>query len=155
MALRLTGLPYAARRSPFDGREYEAVMQAMLEAAGAPEAVVELALMDDPAIRALHRTALGCDGPTNILSFPVPEKGGDVLGSLALSVDTLRREAFLYGQGLEDHAVRLLAHGVAHLLGHEHGPAMDALTGMLERAGREGLAVKNSSLGGKPVSNSI
>ena len=113
-------------------------MQAMLDAAGAPEAVVELALLDDAAIRALHESALGCDGPTNILSFPAPEEEPGAAGSLALSVDTLRREAFLYGQGLEEHAVRLLAHGLAHLLGHDHGPAMDALTDELEKAGRAG-----------------
>lgn len=139
MPLCLTSLPHTLRRSPFGKREFEAVMASMLARAGAPDAAVELALLDDAAMRALHKTALGCDGPTNILSFPALERGyNGTVGSLALSVDTMRREAFLYDQKAADHTIRLLAHGLAHLLGHDHGPAMDALTHELEKAGRAG-----------------
>lgn len=167
MPLCLTSLPGTLPRLPFGRRELEAVIQAMLERAGVAEALVDLALLDDAAMQTLHATALGCPGPTNILSFPAsdaeredgatPERPGIAsvpgrrggsrepgasrrmrgmwVGSLALSVDTLRREAFLYGQTVDEHAVRLLAHGLAHLLGHDHGPAMDALTESLEEAG--------------------
>ena len=70
--------------------------------------LVELALMHD----------------AEILSFPAsPEEAG--LGVLALGVETWLREATLYGQETEEHARHLLAHGLAHLLGHDHGPAMD------------------------------
>ncbi len=56
------------------------------------------------------------------------------LGWMALSADTLQRECFLYGQELDGHCIRLLAHGLAHLLGHDHSPAMDALCERLEAA---------------------
>lgn len=55
-----------------------------------------------------------------------PEAYGAYLGWLAMSPDTVCREAMLYGQKLEAHTMRLLAHGFAHLLGYEHGKAMDA-----------------------------
>lgn len=114
-------------------------MESMLAQADAPTASVELALLDDATMRALHKKALGCDGPTNILSFPAPGGGEDgSMGSLAFSIDTLRREAFLYDQQETEHAIRLLAHGLAHLLGYDHGPAMDALTDDLEKAARRG-----------------
>ena len=86
--------------------------------------LVELALMHDAEIAVLNAAHLGCAGPTNILSFPAsPEEAG--LGVLALGVETWLREATLYGQETEEHARHLLAHGLAHLLGHDHGPAMD------------------------------
>ena len=86
--------------------------------------LVELALMHDTEIAALNASYLCCAGPTNILSFPAsPEDAG--LGVLALGLETWRREARLYGQEAEEHARRLLAHGLAHLLGYDHGWAMD------------------------------
>jgi ssRNA-specific RNase YbeY (16S rRNA maturation enzyme) len=50
-------------------------------------------------------------------------------------VDTLEREAFLYGQEATAYCIRLLAHGLAHLAGRDHGPAMRELEERLERAG--------------------
>ncbi len=54
------------------------------------------------------------------------------LGTLILSIDTLERESILYGQNPQTHAVCLVAHGLAHLLGYDHGEKMDALTEFLE-----------------------
>jgi probable rRNA maturation factor len=64
------------------------------------------------------------------------------LGCLALSADTLLRECFLYAQDAEEHCIRLLAHALAHLMGLEHGPEMDRLTGRLERTGQAAYAAR-------------
>lgn len=136
MTLWLTTLPMAALRSPFGRRELEVVLRAMLEPETEDVRILELALLDDAGISLLHQNMLGCNGPTNILSFPaVAGDNEGSPGSLALSVDTLHREAFLYGQSTQEHMIRLLAHGLAHLLGHDHGPAMDALAASFEKAG--------------------
>ena len=92
---------------------------------------VELVIAGDGAIAALNARALGCSGPTNVLSFP---GGGSRLGSLFLSAATLERESFLYGQDPGVHARRLLAHGFGHITGFDHGPDMDAFCAMLEEA---------------------
>jgi len=112
--------------------ELQAVFSAMLDASDASGACVDLVLLDDAGMELLHAQSLECVGPTNILAFSDPSHRS--LGSLALSVDTLERECFLYGQELLEHCVRLLAHGLAHLLGHDHGPAMDALAERMEHA---------------------
>jgi probable rRNA maturation factor len=119
---------------PLSPAELQAVFAAMLEVADASGACVDLALLDDAGMEALHAESFGCAGPTNILAFPDPFSGRS-LGSLALSVDTLERECFLYGQEPQEHCIRLLAHGLAHLLGHDHGPEMNALVERMERAG--------------------
>lgn len=53
---------------------------------------------------------------------------GTYLGEIALSVDTLAREARLYGQDPREHLIRLLVHATLHLTGLDHGPEMEALT---------------------------
>jgi len=130
----------AAWLMPLSLAELQAVFAAMLDVAGVSGGCADLALLDDASMEALHLASLGCAGPTNILAFPEHAFAPDVpsttrsLGSLALSVDTLERECFLYGQDPPEHCVRLLAHGLAHLLGHDHGPAMHELAERMERA---------------------
>ena len=123
---------------PFAPMELEAAFAAMLEAAGKSGCTIDLSLLDDAAMELLHEESLGCSGPTNTLAFPsapvrVPGRP-PLLGSLAFSRDTFMRECFLYAQEPEEHCIRLLAHGLAHLLGHDHGPCMDALSRAMENA---------------------
>lgn len=124
-------------RFPLTRRELTGVVEAILEALGLSGAHLSLTLLDDPAMALLNARYLGCQGPTNILSFPEadPARPDEIdserpvaLGALFLSVDTLAREAFLYGQEPGRHLARLLSHGILHLCGHDHGPDMEALT---------------------------
>jgi probable rRNA maturation factor len=105
-----------------------------------------------------NQEQMGVNGPTNILSFPEDDSnavflssnssGANVfgikhaavkkqrtaLGTLILSMDTLLREAHIYGQNPHKYAIRLLAHGLVHLLGYEHGDDMWELTDFLEHS---------------------
>lgn len=102
----------------------------------APEALgVELIVAGDGDIAEVNARNLGCSGPTNILSFP---GDGEMLGMLFLSADTLEREAVLYGQDVEAHARRLLAHGMGHIVGFDHGEEMDEFCAYLEEACSQG-----------------
>jgi len=116
-------------RFPLTRRELAEVLEALLAALGLFGAHLSLTLLNDPAMALLNAKYLGCQGPTNILSFPEADsERPEALGALFLSVDTLAREAFLYGQDPHRHLARLLAHGMLHLCGHDHGPDMEALT---------------------------
>lgn len=90
-----------------------------------------LIIAGDGEIAQVNQRNLFCSGPTNILSFP-----GDhgELGTLFLSADTLERESILYGQDVRVHARRLLAHGMGHITGFDHGPAMDEFCSYLEES---------------------
>ncbi|WP_029460129.1 rRNA maturation RNase YbeY [Solidesulfovibrio alcoholivorans] len=89
----------------------------------------DLRVVGDGEMAALNRAHLGLPGPTNVLSFPAEDpQRPDYLGEMAVSLDTVAREAFLYGQPPRAHLVRLLAHGFLHLAGFDHGPVMEALT---------------------------
>ena len=92
---------------------------------------VELFVAGDGDIAEVNARNLGCSGPTNILSFP---GDGTSLGTLFLSAETMEREAVLYGQDVEDHARRLLAHGMGHIMGFDHGPEMEDFCAYLEES---------------------
>jgi probable rRNA maturation factor len=94
---------------------------------------VELSVLvtGDAAIRALNRTWRGKDRPTDVLSFPagaIPPgaPGRRPLGDVIVSIDTARRQAREHGQPLGDELDQYLAHGLLHLLGHDHHRPGDA-----------------------------
>ncbi len=127
---------------PLNRRELSLVLGIMLRALAGNDArapgSVELHLLDDAAMSAANLRFMDCMGPTNVLSFP----GGEGLpGILLLSLDTLARECLLYGQEPEEHLLRLLAHGMGHLSGLDHGPDMDRLCAACFDAARRALAL--------------
>ena len=141
--------PYDPRDNIFAGTAYlremwdrygnVAAMLAAAEHADVPVVppAVEVHLLDDAAIGAANRRCMGCQGPTNVLSFP---GGCDSPGTLLFSLDTLRRECLLYGQDADEHALRLLAHGMAHLCGLDHGVQMDMVSQYFMDAAAEAAA---------------
>lgn len=68
-------------------------------------------------------------------------------GHSAFSPDTLARECILYGQEPGRHALRLLAHGMAHLAGLDHGPDMDRRCESCVAAAQKMLAAEASGRG--------
>ncbi len=116
---------------PLSRSELFPLLVLILRCLGLQDRDLFLDCVDDSTIAALNETFMGCTGPTNILSFPAsPDESGTVLGELALSIDTLSREIHLYGQDPQEHLVRLLAHGILHLAGYDHGETMYSLTEM-------------------------
>jgi len=114
---------------PLSRNELMPLATRLLDVLGLHGASVEIRFVDDAEIARLNSEFLGMPGPTNVLSFPDddPHRPG-YLGEIALSVDTLTREAALYGQQPTEHLIRLLAHGLLHLAGFDHGDAMEEMT---------------------------
>ena len=93
----------------------------VLAAEGVPDGELGIAFVGADEMRALKREHLGIDEPTDVLSFPIdgsaplpegePRALGDVVLCPAVIGDEWRWP---------------LVHGLLHLLGHEHGPAMEA-----------------------------
>jgi len=89
---------------------------------------ITLAFVGQRAIRTLNRKFMKMDRPTDVLSFPLGEKGADgkfYLGDIAIAVPVAFRQSRAKGHGL-DRELRLLAiHGFLHLLGYDHSAGMD------------------------------
>ncbi len=85
---------------------------------------LSIALVDDATIQELNREWRRKDKPTDVLAFPlldpVPPKPTGMLGDVILSIDTARRQARQHRRSLLAELTMLLAHGLLHLLGHDH-----------------------------------
>lgn len=106
----------------------EALAARVISAAAAGETAagaVSVLFADDAAVRALNKAWRGKDVPTNVLSFPAPE-GFDVLGDIALALETVIAEAQSQGKTPRAHAAHLIAHGFLHLIGYDHDDDVDA-----------------------------
>jgi probable rRNA maturation factor len=110
-------------------REMDDILGRLLRFFGLARESLEVEMTNDRGIAALNREFLGLAGPTNVLSFPPGDsQDSGFLGSITVSLETVLRESVLYGQDARLHAARMLAHGILHLLGHEHGPSMQERT---------------------------
>ena len=102
-----------------------AAAAAALSAAGRSGSAVVL-LTDDAQVRDLNARFRGRDAPTNVLSFPAPPSAAPHLGDVALGFGVCEGEAQAQGKPLADHLSHLVAHGVLHLLGFDHGEDAEA-----------------------------
>ena len=104
-----------------------------LRALGCEGAEVSVLVVGDGAIRRLNRAWRGKDRATDVLSFPAeagasiaaPARAGRAasprpLGDVVISLDTAVRAAGRGGRPVEAELDRYLAHGLLHLLGHDH-----------------------------------
>jgi probable rRNA maturation factor len=108
-----------------------------------PRLSASLLFSDDAEVHALNREWRDKDKPTNVLSFPMLERADllalsaegppELLGDIALALETCAREAAEKGVLLEHHAAHLVVHGLLHLAGYDHvhsdeeAAAMEAL----------------------------
>lgn len=117
---------------------------------------ISVLLTDDAAIAALNRRFRRRDAPTNVLSWPAfalqPPRPGEKppqpphaadgaavhLGDIALSSQTVAKEAQAAGLALRDHLAHLIVHGALHLLGYDHVDDADAT--LMEALERRALA---------------
>jgi probable rRNA maturation factor len=123
------------------------VADAMLLELKLAHAELSVLLTNDAQIHALNLQHRHKDKPTDVLSFPLDEgEGADgavsgtrILGDVVISLDTAARQARGRKRELLPEVRFLLAHGILHLLGYDHGnPAekreMTAMTRRLVRA---------------------
>ena len=123
------------------------IADAMLVELGLEHAELSVLLTNDREIHALNLQHRHKDRPTDVLAFPLDEGEGGVasgigphlLGDVVISLDTAARQARGRKRELMPEVRFLLAHGLLHLLGHDHGNpkekrAMTALTRRLVRA---------------------
>lgn len=102
----------------------------MLRALKLPGAELSVLLCDDARIQQLNRDFRHKDKPTDVLAFAMSEGEHvaapiEVLGDVAISLPTARRQAAERGVACLDEVTMLLAHGLLHLLGFDHRTAAE------------------------------
>jgi probable rRNA maturation factor len=86
-------------------------------------AELSVLLTDDAGIQALNLQHRHKDRPTDVLSFPMTDSGEAqaLLGDVVISLPTTERQARGRKRPLVEELRFLLAHGVLHLIGYDHG----------------------------------
>lgn len=128
-----------------DAARWQRLAEDVLGAEGVGgEAELSVLFVDEDHIAELHRTFLGGDGPTDVLSFPIdgdaydsgrfPDGGTPgpdrspidlddlplLLGDVVICPIVAQRNAADHAGSLDDELALLLVHGILHLLGHDH-----------------------------------
>jgi probable rRNA maturation factor len=98
------------------------VADGVLRAERVRDAILSVAFVTDRRIATLNRKHLGHRGPTDVISFgfdPVDARG-DVVGDVYIAPEVARRNARAAGASVREELLRLVVHGVLHVLGHDH-----------------------------------
>lgn len=83
---------------------------------------LSVAIVCDAHIRKLNKTYRGIDKPTDVLSFEQGSihKNTFMLGDIAISAETTRRQAKENSRTLKYEFTLLAIHGLLHLIGYDH-----------------------------------
>ena len=87
------------------------------------DSTVNLRVLGDEEMKKLNHQFRDKDKTTNVLSFANEDISLDEtknIGDIAISYDYVMHESKDQGKEFEDHMIHMLAHGVYHILGHDH-----------------------------------
>lgn len=99
-----------------------------LRAEGVRQALLSIGFVSKSRIAVLNRVHLGHRGPTDIISFSLGHPpGGVVAGDIYIAPEVARENAKRYGTQLREETMRLVIHGVLHVLGHDHPEGDDRM----------------------------
>jgi probable rRNA maturation factor len=77
---------------------------------------VDVLITDNRHVRELNRRFRRKNSPTDVLSFPRADEGGDI----AISAEIAAQNAARYGHTMGEELKVLILHGMLHLAGYDH-----------------------------------
>jgi probable rRNA maturation factor len=122
---------------PVDERKFRKLLEELIRRRRLKDPELTLAFVGDRAITTLNRKFRKKDKPTDVLSFPIGEKGTDgkyYLGDIIISVPKAFRQSRAAGHGLERELGVLIIHGFLHLLGYKHSRGVEREDERLRKA---------------------
>ncbi|HAH60587.1 MAG TPA: rRNA maturation RNase YbeY [Treponema sp.] len=106
----------------------EPFVQSVMKKFGIDGEEISVLFCDDAFIRTLNREYRNIDSPTDVLSFENGETYEDgegttwkCAGDIAVSLETLPKNAAYFMTDENSELKRLLVHGLLHLNGYDHG----------------------------------
>lgn len=138
--------PAAARISDLLERAARAALQTAVESLTGE---VEVSFVAEPVIRELNRRFLGSEESTDVIAFNLGD-GARLVGDVYIAPEVAARSAAELGVSEEEELVRLVVHGVLHLVGYEHPDGEDRYASPMFRL-QEQLVARLTGTG--PVSH--
>ncbi|HEX9485383.1 MAG TPA: rRNA maturation RNase YbeY [Gemmatimonadaceae bacterium] len=109
-------------RLPVSRERVRHAADAVLRAERVRDAVVSITFVSTRRIAAMNRRHLRHSGATDVISFGLPAAttGAPLGGDIYIAPDVARANAAQHGASSRDELLRLVVHGVLHVLGHDH-----------------------------------
>jgi rRNA maturation RNase YbeY len=83
-------------------------------------AALSISFLGRDRMRTLNRKWTGRDTVTDVLAFPLPLPDGSLAGDIYICPWLAAREARARGVPVRQELIRLVIHGVLHVLGYDH-----------------------------------
>lgn len=109
-------------RSPVSRRALANAARTTLRSERVRDALISITLVDRRAIARLNRRHLGHRGATDVISFGFTRAAPSdpVIGDIYIAPEVARENARERGGSVREEVVRLVVHGVLHVLGYDH-----------------------------------
>ena len=116
MAIEIT---WTVEARPLTDEAIRAAVEAALAHGGRAGLAVEVVLLDDPSLAALHDQWLGDPSVTDVMAFDLGDEGEGPAAEVYASVDRARELARERGVDWGRELALYLVHGTLHLCGHD------------------------------------
>lgn len=116
------------RKRTIDKNRFRVLLARMVEHYQLDDPEVTLAFVNNRTIQELNHKFLDKNTPTDVLSFPVGEKGADgryYMGDIIISAQKAHDQAQEHKHSIERELEILTIHGFLHLLGYEHSKGLE------------------------------
>jgi probable rRNA maturation factor len=98
--------------------------EAVLDGEGVDAAAISVTFLSGPQMRGLNRRMMGRDRATDVIAFSLDHLGRTA-GDVYVCPSVARRSAREAGVEEREELMRLVIHGVLHVLGHDHPDGRD------------------------------
>ena len=133
MGLRRTGtgiptpdvrVSFAGDRRALSVPTVRRIVTAVLDGQDVTRATVTVTFMSPARMRSLNRRTFGRDRPTDVIAFSLPHTD-ELVGDVYVCPTVARRSARRFEISPREELLRLVVHGILHVLGHDHpdGPS--------------------------------
>ena len=129
------------RKQTINKNRFHLLLARLIEHYRLDDPEITLAFVNNKTIQELNRKFLNKNVPTDVLSFPVGEKGADgkyYLGDIIISIPKAMDQAGSQGHDLEREMEILTIHGFLHLLGYEHFKGLEQEENKIKKLMLEG-----------------
>ena len=108
-------------RSPVAAARLADAARLTLRAEGVRDAMLSIALVGNARIASINARHLRHRGPTDVIAFGFArERRAGVVADIYVAPEMARSNARRHGVGVREEVVRLVVHGVLHVLGYDH-----------------------------------
>ena len=116
------GVAIEGTRIPISRLRAAAIARAVLKAEKESDAMVSIAFVSNAAIRALNKRHLRRDRVTDVIAFGFRRSGKKepLVGDIYIAPGVARASARANRVSIREEIVRLIVHGVLHVLGYDH-----------------------------------